>query len=236
MSVSRVHVSESWCIHRLAQTSPYSFRIFSSSGEETPYLSLPSPHPSIPPSPLPGPWQPLSFCLYGSACSRHFTRTGPHDMGSSVSGFLPSASCSQSSSILQGVSAHPFLFNGQITFHCMGLLMLSCQVTSYSLRPCGLQLHKVPLSVGFPRQEYCTRLPFPSPGDPPDPGIEPASSALQADSLLLSCQGKPGMDTVHCLPIIRWWTSGLFPLWAIVNNDAMNIHTCFFVDTGFYFS
>ena len=31
------------------------------------------------------------------------------------------------------------------------------------------------------------------------------------------------MDTVHCLPIMHGWTSGLFPLWAVVNNDAMNI-------------
>ena len=42
---------------------------------------------------------------------------------------------------------------------------------------------KVPLSVGFSRQEYWSGLPFPSPGDLPNPGIEPASPALQADSL-----------------------------------------------------
>jgi len=34
--------------------------------------------------------------------------------------------------------------------------------------------------MGFPRQEYCSGLPGPSPGDVPDPGIEPLSSALQA--------------------------------------------------------
>ena len=39
------------------------------------------------------------------------------------------------------------------------------------------------LSIGFPRQEYRSRLPFPSPGDLPDPGIEPISPALQVDSL-----------------------------------------------------
>jgi len=47
-----------------------------------------------------------------------------------------------------------------------------------------------PLSTGFPRQEYWSRLPFPSPGYLPDPRIEPASLALQADSLLLSNQGS----------------------------------------------
>ena len=41
-----------------------------------------------------------------------------------------------------------------------------------------------PLSMAFSRQEYWSGLPFPSPGDLPDPGIEPTSPALQADSLL----------------------------------------------------
>ena len=38
--------------------------------------------------------------------------------------------------------------------------------------------HQAPLSMGFPRQEYWCGLPFPSPGDLPEPGIEPASPAL----------------------------------------------------------
>ena len=42
---------------------------------------------------------------------------------------------------------------------------------------------QAPLSMGFSRQEYWSRLPFPSPGDLPDPGIEPRSPALLADSL-----------------------------------------------------
>ena len=42
--------------------------------------------------------------------------------------------------------------------------------------------------MGFPRQKYWSGLPFPSPGDLPDPGIEPASPALEVDSLLLSLQ------------------------------------------------
>ena len=51
--------------------------------------------------------------------------------------------------------------------------------------------HQAPLSMGFPRQEYWSRLPFLSPADLPHPGIEPASSALQVDSLPLSYQGNP---------------------------------------------
>ena len=45
---------------------------------------------------------------------------------------------------------------------------------------CNLQ---APLSMGFSRQEYYSGLPFPSPGDLPDPGIEPRSLTLQADAL-----------------------------------------------------
>ena len=43
---------------------------------------------------------------------------------------------------------------------------------------------QAPLNIGFSRQEYWSEFPFPSPGDLPDPVIEPRSPALQADSLL----------------------------------------------------
>ena len=49
---------------------------------------------------------------------------------------------------------------------------------------------QAPESVGFSRQEYCNRLPFPSPGDLPIPGIEPGSPTLQADSLQSEPPGK----------------------------------------------
>ena len=45
-------------------------------------------------------------------------------------------------------------------------------------------------SMGFSRQECWSGLPFPSPGDLPDPGIEPGSPALQADALLSEPPGK----------------------------------------------
>ena len=51
--------------------------------------------------------------------------------------------------------------------------------------------HQAPLSMGFSRQEFWSGLPFPSPGDLPDPGIKPGSSALQADSLPCEPSGKP---------------------------------------------
>ena len=56
--------------------------------------------------------------------------------------------------------------------------------------PCTVA-RQAPLSLGFPRQEYWCGLPFPSLGDLPDPGIEAESPILQADSLLLSHQGRP---------------------------------------------
>ena len=51
--------------------------------------------------------------------------------------------------------------------------------------------HQASLSMGFSRQEYCSGLPFPSPGDLPNPGIEPRSPALQADALPSEPPGKP---------------------------------------------
>ena len=49
---------------------------------------------------------------------------------------------------------------------------------------------QAPLSMGFSRHEYWSGLPFLSPGDLPDPAIEPESPALQADSLPTELQGK----------------------------------------------
>ena len=45
--------------------------------------------------------------------------------------------------------------------------------------------------MGFSRPEYWSGYPFPYPGDLPNPGIEPRSSTLQADSLPAEPQGKP---------------------------------------------
>ena len=51
--------------------------------------------------------------------------------------------------------------------------------------------HQGPLSMGFPRQESQSGVLVPSPGDLPNPGIEPVSPALQADSLLSEPQESP---------------------------------------------
>ena len=55
-----------------------------------------------------------------------------------------------------------------------------CSVNHLCLTICDLMgCSHVPLSMRFPRQEYWSGLPFPSPGDLTDPGIEPASPALE---------------------------------------------------------
>ena len=67
----------------------------------------------------------------------------------------------------------------------------SCQVAQLCLTLCDPMdyTHQAPLSMGFSRQEYWSRLPFSSPGDLPDPGIELRSSALLLYHL--SHQGSP---------------------------------------------
>ena len=51
--------------------------------------------------------------------------------------------------------------------------------------------HQAPPSMGFSGQEYWSGLPFPSPGDLPDPGVEPRSPTLQANALTSAPPGKP---------------------------------------------
>ena len=65
---------------------------------------------------------------------------------------------------------------------------------------CDLMDSSPPGSIGFSRQEYCSGLPWPLPGDLPTPGIElmsPAAPALQTDSLLLSHWGSPRHHDIH---------------------------------------
>ena len=71
--------------------------------------------------------------------------------------------------------------------------MCACSVTSVvsdSATP-WTTAHQSPLSTGFSRQEYWSGLPFPTPGDLPKPGMEPASPALAGELLPLLPPGKP---------------------------------------------
>ena len=51
--------------------------------------------------------------------------------------------------------------------------------------------HYAPLSMGFPRQEYWSGLPFPSPGDLPKPEVKPVSPALAEGFFTIEPPGKP---------------------------------------------
>ena len=70
--------------------------------------------------------------------------------------------------------------------------------------------YQSPPSMEFSRQEYGSGLPFPSPGDLPDPGIEPGSPALQADALLSELPGKPEFEYDRAV------SSGLLPINSLV--------------------
>ena len=66
----------------------------------------------------------------------------------------------------------------------------------------GCVAHQAPLSMRFPRQEYWSGLPFPSPGNLPDPGLEhihPLSPEFQADSLSLLWRRKWPPAQYSCL-------------------------------------
>ena len=69
--------------------------------------------------------------------------------------------------------------------------------------PWTVAYEEVPPTMEFSRQECWSGLPFPSPGDLPNPGIEPRPPALQADSLLSEPQGKPKNTGVGSLSLLQ---------------------------------
>ena len=73
---------------------------------------------------------------------------------------------------------------------------------SNSLHP-WTAAHQAPLSIEFSRQDYWSGSTFPSPGNLPDSGISPVSSALQADSLLSEPPGKPMVCMLSCFSYVQ---------------------------------
>ena len=59
--------------------------------------------------------------------------------------------------------------------------------------------HQAPLSMGFSRQEYWSGLPFPSPGDLPDPEMEPVSPALAGRFFTISAIWEEALFYMRCL-------------------------------------
>ena len=77
---------------------------------------------------------------------------------------------------------------------CVCVCVCVCEVAQSCLSLCEPIDCSPPgssVSMGFSRQEYWSGLPFPSPGDLPNPGIEPRFPALQADALTSEPPGKP---------------------------------------------
>ena len=78
-----------------------------------------------------------------------------------------------------------------------------CSVMSNSLTPYGMSRPGSSLSMGFPRQEYWSGLPFPPPGDLPDPRIEPGISGISCIASEFFTTEPPGKPQVfvdkYCL-------------------------------------
>ena len=100
--------------------------------------------------------------------------------------------------------------------------------------------YQAPLSMEFPRQEYWSGLPFPSPGDLPNAGIEPESTALWAASLPSELPGKPVLyivvyicqslsPSLSHLPLPFWITVSLF-------STSVTLFLLFFICTVFLYS
>ena len=91
--------------------------------------------------------------------------------------------------------------------HCCCLVTVSSDsfVTPWTVA------HQAPLSMGFPRQEYWSGLPFPSPGDLPNPGIKPTTPVLTGGFFTVEPSRK--LTYVHTVPqIIQYFFSELFCL------------------------
>ena len=86
---------------------------------------------------------------------------------------------------------------------------------------------QAPLSKGFSRQEYWSGLPFCSPGDLPNPGIEPRSPALQVDSLRFEPLGCLGLNSISPAPSREAQNVTLFGNRAfadVTNQVKMNLY------------
>ena len=87
---------------------------------------------------------------------------------------------------------------------------------SDSLRPLG---HQAPPPMGFSRQEYWSGLPFPSPGNLPNPGIEPRSPTLQTDTLPSE---PPGKSNTWLISWSKWKVKVKVAQWCLTLCNPMD--------------
>ena len=89
--------------------------------------------------------------------------------------------------------------------------------------------YQTPQSMEFSRQEYWSGLPSPSPGDLPNPGIEPRSPALQADALPSEPPGKPFFKAVCINPNLLIYPFSPYSLVTVslFSTSIENLYFCF---------
>ena len=89
-----------------------------------------------------------------------------------------------------GMTSGYLMFSNSKNSFCIS--SIESESVSHSVVSDSMGFHELSLlSMEFSRQEYWNGLPFPSPGDLPEPGINPGSPALQANSLASEPPGKP---------------------------------------------
>ena len=100
-------------------------------------------------------------------------------------------------------------------------LLFSCSVMSDSYATPWTIVCQAPIFMGFPRQVYWSGRPFPSPGDLPDPGMEPMSPALAGRFFTTEPRGKPKYEVTHMYfctyPLSVWWSFLLLACWKLYN-------------------
>ena len=141
------------------------------------------------------------LCVLTRSCPTLCDPTDYSPPGSSVHGDSPGKNTRVGChALLQGI----FLTQGS------NLGLLHCRWILYQLSHRGspwTTADQGPPSMEFSRQEYWGGLPFPFPGDLPDPGIKPRSPALRADALPSEPPGRPPtLDNIPMIPTFRFAT------------------------------
>ena len=115
----------------------------------------------------------------------------------------------------------------RVCYVCKSLSHVQLFVTPWTVDP------QAPLSVGFSRQEYWSRLPFPPPGDLSNPGIEPMSPAFAGEFFTIEPPGKPHIIIKHLSKFTEHTTPQVNPhvdcgLWVIMmlSYKFLSCHKC----------
>ena len=122
--------------------------------------------------------------------------------------------------------------------HCIWFLLYYIEVKSLSRVPlCATPwtvAYQAPLSMKFSRQEYWSGLPFPSPGDLPNPGIKPGSPALQADTLPSKPPGKPlyCIKNSHIMSIEHWQSESAWRSLFLLHHPCERTPLCWALALG----